>query len=239
MELYHGSIKVVERPTITSDSNVYDFGRGFYVTASFQKARMWMQMRMQETLAEEGYINTYEFDEKAMDSLNCLIFKSVSMRWLNFVMDNRTNRDYTHNYDIVVGPVASDDDAYMQLVDVEEGILFKSSTLKKIRSFRLMDQYLFHTPRALEALQYVDSFPPVTSKCMQGDLHLFTPTKVRWLVEYLHDDYDLSIEESLDRIYHSELYKKLSTESTQYWHLGPVDLYNELLEEFGDLGKEK
>lgn len=29
-------------------------------------------------------------------------------------------------------------------------------------------------------------------------------------------------------IYHSELYKKLSTESTKYWHLGPVDLYAEL-----------
>lgn len=177
MELYHGSIKVVERPTITSDSNVYDFGRGFYVTASFQKARMWMQMRMQETLAEEGYINTYEFDEKAMDSLNCLIFKSVIMRWLNFVMDNRTNRDYTHNYDIVVGPVASDDDAYMQLVDVEEGILFKSSTLKKIRSFRLMDQYLFHTPRALEALQFKRASFPINSKNMQEDLHLFTPLR--------------------------------------------------------------
>ena len=240
MELYHGSIKVVERPTITSDSDVYDFGRGFYVTASFQKARMWMQMRMQETLAEEGYINTYEFDEKAMDSLNCLIFKSASMRWLNFVMDNRTNRDYTHNYDIVVGPVASDNDAYKQLVFVEDDdILFKSLTLKKIRSFRLMDQYLFHTPRALEALQYVDSFPPVTSKCMQDDLHLFTPTKLTWLVEYLHDDYGLSIEDCLGRINHSNLYKKLSKESTKYWNLGPVDLYNELLEELGDLGKKK
>lgn len=29
-------------------------------------------------------------------------------------------------------------------------------------------------------------------------------------------------------IYHSELYKKLSTESTKYWHLGLVDLYAEL-----------
>lgn len=239
MELYHGSIKVVERPTITSDSNVYDFGRGFYVTASFQKARMWMQMRMQETLAEEGYINTYEFDEKAMDSLNCLIFKSVSLRWLNFVMDNRTKRDFSHDYDIVVGPVASDDDAYMQLVDVEEGILFKSSTLKKIRSFRLMDQYLFHTPRALEALQFKRASFPINSKNMQEDLHLFTPTKVRWLVEYLHDDYGLSIEDCLDRIYHSNLYNKLSTANTRYWQRSPVDLYKELLGELGDLGKKK
>lgn len=27
---------------------------------------------------------------------------------------------------------------------------------------------------------------------------------------------------------YSKLYKKLSTESTKYWYLGPVDLYEEL-----------
>ncbi len=29
----------------------------------------------------------------------------------------------------------------------------------------------------------------------------------------------------MDRIYHSALYKKLSTESTKYWHLGPGKVY--------------
>ena len=50
-------------------------------------------------------------------------------------------------------------------------------------------------------------------------------------MEYLHDDYGFTLQESLSRIYHSKLYKKLATESTKYWHLGPVDLYNELKEE--------
>lgn len=39
------------------------------------------------------------------------------------------------------------------------------------------------------------------------------------------------IPEAINRIYHSELYKKLSPESTKYWHLGPVDLYEELRRE--------
>ena len=65
----------------------------------------------------------------------------------------------------------------------------------------------------------------------QNNLHLLLPGKVSWLVEYLHDDYGLSLQDSLNCIYHSELYKKLSTESTKYWHLGPVDLYNELRKE--------
>lgn len=31
-----------------------------------------------------------------------------------------------------------------------------------------------------------------------------------------------------ERVLDLELYKKLSTENTKYWHLGPVDLYKEL-----------
>ncbi len=62
----------------------------------------------------------------------------------------------------------------------------------------------------------------------QSNVHLLIPGKVMWMVEYLHDDYGLTMQQAMDRIYHSALYKKLSTESTKYWHLGPVDLYTEL-----------
>ena len=62
----------------------------------------------------------------------------------------------------------------------------------------------------------------------QSNLNLLLPGKISWLVEYLHDDYGFTLQECLNRIYSSNLYKKLSTESTKYWHLGPVDLYEEL-----------
>lgn len=41
-------------------------------------------------------------------------------------------------------------------------------------------------------------------------------------------EYGFSLSECLNCIYRSKLYKKLSTESTKYWHLGPADLYAEL-----------
>lgn len=50
----------------------------------------------------------------------------------------------------------------------------------------------------------------------QSNLHLLLPGKVSWLVEYLHDDYGFTLQECLNRIYHSKLYKKLLTESTKY-----------------------
>ena len=51
------------------------------------------------------------------------------------------------------------------------------------------------------------------------------------MVEYLHDDYGIPLQECLKRIYHSNMYKKLATENTKYWHLSPVDLYEELIAE--------
>ena len=65
----------------------------------------------------------------------------------------------------------------------------------------------------------------------QNNVHLLLPGKISWLVEYLHDDYGYTLKESLDHIYHSTLYKKLSTADTHYWQLSPVDLYDELKRE--------
>ena len=66
----------------------------------------------------------------------------------------------------------------------------------------------------------------------QNTLHLLLPGKISRMVEYLQEDYGWTLQECLNRIYHSELYRKLADESTKYWHLGPVDLYEELISEF-------
>lgn len=68
----------------------------------------------------------------------------------------------------------------------------------------------------------------------QDNIHLLIPGKISWLVEYLQEDYGYSILESLRLIYNTKLYTKLSVESTKYWQLGPVDLYNELKSEILD-----
>ena len=65
----------------------------------------------------------------------------------------------------------------------------------------------------------------------QDNLYLLLPCKIGWLARWMVEDNDISIAEAINRIYHSKLYKKLSSESTKYWHLGPVDLYNELKQE--------
>ncbi len=68
----------------------------------------------------------------------------------------------------------------------------------------------------------------MSAKITQENLYLLLPLKIGWLASWLSEDKGISIADAVIRIYRSQLYKKLSTASTQYWHLGPVDLYNEL-----------
>ncbi len=59
----------------------------------------------------------------------------------------------------------------------------------------------------------------------QSNLHLLLPGKISWLVEYMHDDYGLSLQECLSRISHSQLYKNQSS----YDKYGTTTLGNALL----------
>ncbi len=71
----------------------------------------------------------------------------------------------------------------------------------------------------------------MSTRITQENLYLLLPVKIGWLASWLAEDIGISVKDAVNRIYRSQLYKKLSTESTKYWHLGPVDLYNELREE--------
>lgn len=66
------------------------------------------------------------------------------------------NKDFFHDYDIVYGPVANDR-VYAAFALYEEGMLDKQGLIRELRAFKLANQILFHTPRALEFLQFEKS----------------------------------------------------------------------------------
>ena len=68
----------------------------------------------------------------------------------------------------------------------------------------------------------------MSAKITQENLYLLLPLKIGWLAAWLSEDEHIGIADAVCRIYRTALYRKLSTASTQYWHLGPVDLYKEL-----------
>ena len=45
----------------------------------------------------------------------------------------------------------------------------------------------------------------------------------------LSEDKGISISEAIKAIYASDTYRRLETESTKLWHLGPVALYEDIM----------
>lgn len=156
MRIYHGSLEVVETPKILEPDRQLDYGKGFYTTTSEQQSREWVERRMHEHEAQCGYVNIYEFDESRLQELNCLLFAEPDERWAEFVMANRTRKGFTHDYDIVYGPVANDR-VYLQFGLYESGAISVETLIRELKTYKLVDQYLFHTEKGLAALHFTEA----------------------------------------------------------------------------------
>lgn len=155
-KVYHGSIEVVKNPEIRQPNRSLDYGSGFYTTTSIEQAKKLVERRMKDKGVPVGNVNVYELDDTAIQDLKSLIFESPTEEWVNFVMKNRTERGFTHDYDIVYGPVA-DDSVYTQFTLYEGGIISMPTLIQELKTYRLVDQYLFHTERSLTAIKFVES----------------------------------------------------------------------------------
>jgi len=103
-----------------------------------------------------GFVNVYEWDESSKFRLNYLHYSEPNEEWVDFVYNNRTNRDFQHDYDIVYGPVANDR-VYAAFALYEQGFLNKEALIMELKAYKLVDQLLFHTAAALESLTFIES----------------------------------------------------------------------------------
>lgn len=156
IKIYHGSIEVVKSSEIRLPNRSLDYGSGFYTTTSFKQARKLVERRMKDNGVSVGYVNVYELDDTAMQNLKSLRFEKPTEEWVNFVMRNRTERGFTHDYDIVYGPVA-DDSVYTQFTLYEGGIISMPTLIQELKTYKLVDQYLFHTTESLTAIKFIES----------------------------------------------------------------------------------
>lgn len=154
-KIYHASIEIVEKPEIRQPNRSLDCGSGFYATTSLVQAKKLVERRMKGRGVPVGYVNVYDLDDTAIKHMNLLLFERPTEEWVNFVMRNRTDRDFTHDYDIVYGPVA-DDSVYTQFALYEGGIISMPTLIQELKTYKLVDQYLFHTERSLTAIQFMD-----------------------------------------------------------------------------------
>ena len=156
MKIYHCSIEKVANPEIRESNRTLDYGRGFYTTTSYEQAESWVRRRMGEKKVSLGYVCVYEFDEAALHNLKALVFETPTDEWVDFVMQNRTQKGFVHEYDLVYGPVANDK-VYAAFALYEGGLIDKTTLISELKIYMLVDQYLFHTSEALEYIKFVEA----------------------------------------------------------------------------------
>ena len=156
MIIYHGSTVYVEKPEIIVGENFLDFGVGFYTTTSYQQAERWARTKMRRENKDIGYVSIYEFDyESAKKDTKIYKFLKADMEWLKFVTNNRKGLFSEKTVDMNIGPVA-DDNVYESIRFFETGILDAKQTVKRLKTEKLQDQWVFHTDKILKYLKFVE-----------------------------------------------------------------------------------
>ena len=154
MKLYHGTNVDFDVIDLTKSNKYKDFGQGFYLTDIHSQAE---ELAAKKSRLFGGYpvIQEYEFDESLLSGaeLKVLKFDKPSTEWAEFIFKNR-NRDnnFTHDYDIVIGPIANDGVAYL-LGRYEEGTLTIEELSDKLDYKKLNSQYFFGTNKSLKYLK--------------------------------------------------------------------------------------
>lgn len=155
MKLYHGSLEVVSEPRIITPNRTLDYGRGFYTTTSYEQAEQWVRRR-RGTQHSVGYVNVYELADILPEEIKQLRFDTPTEEWVDFVMHNRTERGFEHSFDIVYGPVANDR-VYAAFALYESNLLDKEGLIRELRTYELVDQFLFHTEQSLQYLTFIEA----------------------------------------------------------------------------------
>ena len=156
MILYHGSNVEIEEILLSKGRHGKDFGRGFYLSADYMQA-----VRMSENVVRrEGrgtpVVTKFEFDETSLDGFIVKRFEGYTEDWAKFVLSNRRNRsdEQTHQYDIVVGPIA-DDAVGVQMRQLSRGFITFDKFLESIKYTKPTIQYFFGTERAIKLLKKI------------------------------------------------------------------------------------
>ena len=157
MKLYHGSNQPIIEINLSRGRKYKDFGQGFYTTHLHEQAILWSE-QVTDRYGGNPTVTEYEFDLDAAvaDGLNIRIFEHPDKAWAEFVMANRKKGDidFSHDYDIVIGPVADDNIARifglydMNIIDMD--VVVAGLTYKELNS-----QYFFATARSLKFLRKI------------------------------------------------------------------------------------
>lgn len=155
MILYHGTNTDIEKIDLSRSLNHKDFGKGFYLTPERETA-IRMATKKARLFGGQATLISYEFDITALHSdLKVKVFpEKATVEWFLFVDANRdrASRQPTHDYDIIVGPIA-DDGVVLQITNYHENIYTLEQAAAALQDRYLDQQYYFGTEKALHYIK--------------------------------------------------------------------------------------
>lgn len=163
MVLYHGSIVTVEHPKIIRNEIGRDFGYAFYTTEIKEQAVRWAKRKamLEERKTKKKVIpviSCFEWNqEDSSRQLKVKKFDGTSMEWLDLVVKCRSQLDYQHDFDIVVGKIANDN-VGETVSYVVQGIMRKEDAVKRLAFEKINNQIAFCTENSLKYLRFIESF---------------------------------------------------------------------------------
>lgn len=147
--MYHGSPFYFDFIDLSYSRAQKDFGKGFYLGSSEEDA-----IKM---AGHNGYVYIYHAPIGLIKTLNFKRFNGPSQDWVEFILSNRLNLSYHHNFDAVYGPTA---DAKVTKIlrdfyysDKSNDINEKRKIIEKIKPYRLGTQFCFCTQRVIDLIQ--------------------------------------------------------------------------------------
>lgn len=160
MILYHGSNTDIEQIDLKAGIPYKDFGQGFYLTPDIETAKR-MAQKKANLFGGTPTLIAYELkeDELANTSLKVKRFpEKATADWFLFIDANRDRKlpHPTHDYDIVIGPIA-DDGVVLQLTSYHRGTSTAEQAAIDLQDRYLDQQYFFGTEAALQVIRKIGS----------------------------------------------------------------------------------
>ena len=149
--VYHGSVSVFDSIDFNQSKDRRDFGKGFYTTVLETQAVQWGRKLAQRSRVKGYHVYQYQFAPTS--DLKIKRFYGMDLDWLEFIKTNRIEGGCSHNYDVVIGPVA-DDDTLPTLLLYLDGSINANAAIEMLKYNRVNNQISFHTEDGLKALQF-------------------------------------------------------------------------------------
>ena len=155
MFLYHGSNIEIKEIDLSLSKPNKDFGKGFYLSNNYEQAYDIAKFKA-TFFRGRPLVTKFEFDENLLKngSLKVLSFSEYSKEWADFVFKNRNqeNQLFSHDYDIVTGPIANDK-VGAQIRRFVEGDISFDTFLERLKYMKgITFQYFFGTEKAVQTL---------------------------------------------------------------------------------------